>query len=454
MRLTALVLLPAVATISIAVAGRRDRGAVDGTLAALAVVERTDAIQTANGPWSELRLVLQPSHTDQADRYATAARAAFAAYGRLLGPFPAATLTIVDPVVDSVSPDLKVRRSEGPTVRRSEEPTVRRSEEPTVRRSEEPKARRSEGPKVPSSEELMARGSRATVGSHATIVAASHWFAPWTTAEPEMAVVQGIGRVYWRTQASVDDDERRLREALATFTAARVFADAFPNRFVRTQRYFRGLVTWPYSDAPWTKDVDGYLADVALDPTADPADIDRAHDVLALATLEQLVGAETMDRILRAYAARGASAPAAPADFEAIAGEVSGRDLTWFFDATRQPDVAFDYAVDEAETGAGAVVVRRLAAGAFPLDVRVTFDDGSSRVERWDGRDARRTFEYGAAPAIATVEIDPDDILRLDVHRTNNSWSAHPRGRRAARTWSLRWLVWFQHTLMDYAFVA
>jgi hypothetical protein len=250
------------------------------------------------------------------------------------------------------------------------------------------------------------------------------------------------------------DEERRLREALAAFTAARVFADAFPGRFVRTQRYFRGLVTWPYSDAPWTKDVDGYLADVALDPAADPVDVGRAHDVLALATLERIVGAETMDRILRAYASRAASEPAAPADFEAIAGEVSGQDLAWFFDATRRPNVAFDYAVDDAATRARSVVVRRLAAGVFPVDVRVTFDDGSSRVERWDGRDERRTFEYAAAPEIATVEIDPDDVLRLDVHRTNNSWSAHPRGGRAARAWSLRWLVWFQHTLMDYAFVA
>ena len=90
----------------------------------------------------------------------------------------------------------------------------------------------------------------------------------------------------------------------------------------------------------------------------------------------------------------------------------------------------------------------------FPVDVRVTFDDGSSRVEHWDGRDEQRTFEYARAPAIAAVEIDPDRVLRLDVHRTNNSWSAHSHGAHAARAWSLRWLVWFQHALMDYAFFA
>jgi hypothetical protein len=214
-------------------------------------------------------------------------------------------------------------------------------------------------------------------------------------------------------------------------------------------------VTWPYSDAPWTNEVDGDLVDVALDPAAAAADTGRAHDVLALATLERVVGVETMDRILRASAARQTRMSSARTDFETIARDVSGRDLTWFFDATRRYDVAFDYAVDMPPAGTGtSAVVRRLSSGVFPVDVRVTFDDGSSRVEHWDGRDERRAFEYAPAPAIAAVEIDPDHVLRLDVHRTNNSWSAHSRGAHAARAWSLRWLVWFQHALMDYAFFA
>jgi hypothetical protein len=162
-----------------------------------------------------------------------------------------------------------------------------------------------------------------------------------------------------------------------------------------------------------------------------------------------------MDRILRAAVARQTRTSSARADFEAIASNVSGRDLTWLFDATRRHDVAFDYAVDMPPAGAGtSAVVRRLAAGTFPVDVRITFDDGSSRVEHWDGREERRAFEYASAPAITTVEIDSAHVLRLDVHRTNNSWSARPRGAHAARAWSLRWLVWFQHALMDYAFFA
>jgi hypothetical protein len=408
MRLTSVLSLCALVAISVAAAARQNGGKKDdlAALAGPAAVERTDVFTAPGGTTVPLRLLVQADHVDQADRYFSAAKAALAGYGRLLGPFPSTTLTIVDPVT---APALKVRRSETTT----------------------------------------------DADATAVIVASSHWFSPWTTADPEMAVVQGIGRVYWRAQSSMDDEAPRFLEALATFTAARVFAGAFPDRFVHTRRYFRGLVTWPYSDAPWTNDVDGNLVDVALDRAAAPADTRRAHDVLALATLERIVGTETMDRILRASAARQTRTSSARADFEAIARNVSGRDLTWLFDATRRHDVAFDYAVDMPPAGAGtSAVVRRLAAGTFPVDVRVTFDDGSSRVEHWDGREERRAFEYAPAPAITTVEIDSAHVLRLDVHRTNNSWSAHPRGAHAARAWSLRWLVWFQHALMDYAFFA
>jgi hypothetical protein len=45
-------------------------------------------------------------------------------------------------------------------------------------------------------------------------------------------------------------------------------------------------------------------------------------------------------------------------------------------------------------------------------------------------------------------------VLRLDVNRTNNSWTARPLRDAAAYKWSLRWLAWLQHQLLTYAFFA
>jgi hypothetical protein len=43
-------------------------------------------------------------------------------------------------------------------------------------------------------------------------------------------------------------------------------------------------------------------------------------------------------------------------------------------------------------------------------------------------------------------------VLLLDVNRTNNSASLSPAGPRAARKWSLVWLVWLQDQLLTYGF--
>jgi len=73
-------------------------------------------------------------------------------------------------------------------------------------------------------------------------------------------------------------------------------------------------------------------------------------------------------------------------------------------------------------------------------------------VERWDGKDEARTLNYRRGSPAVAVDIDPDHLLRVERRRTNNSWLAHPSGSRAADKWSLRWMMWFQHMLMTYAF--
>jgi hypothetical protein len=96
--------------------------------------------------------------------------------------------------------------------------------------------------------------------------------------------------------------------------------------------------------------------------------------------------------------------------------------------------------------------VNRLGDGVFPIDVRVTFDDGASVVERWDGRDRWHAFHYRRAARVSTVEVDPNRVLLLDVNYTNNSWTARPHAAAAARKWSLRWLTWLEELLITDSF--
>jgi hypothetical protein len=96
--------------------------------------------------------------------------------------------------------------------------------------------------------------------------------------------------------------------------------------------------------------------------------------------------------------------------------------------------------------------VRRYGEGVFPIDVRVTFADGGTITEAWDGRARWQTFTYRRGTAVTAVDVDPDRVLMLDVNATNNSWTSAPAARLASRRWSLRWLAWLEELLLTHAF--
>ena len=50
--------------------------------------------------------------------------------------------------------------------------------------------------------------------------------------------------------------------------------------------------------------------------------------------------------------------------------------------------------------------------------------------------------------ALAVLNAGVD--LLLDVNNTNNSASLEPAAPRAARKWSLVWLIWLQDHLLTY----
>ncbi|HEX6738634.1 MAG TPA: hypothetical protein VF310_10195, partial [Vicinamibacteria bacterium] len=201
---------------------------------------------------------------------------------------------------------------------------------------------------------------------------------------------------------------------------------------------------------------------------------------LSLQTLENLVGDETMTRILRTYAARYRFAHPTSADFIAVVNEVTGQDYRWFFDETWFSSELCDYSVSarnqtvrnlegfrDGERGAppvmvprreeakgdkgpfeSEVTVRRLGGVRLPVEVLVEFADGRRQLERWDGKDRWTRFRYTGAAKVRRAVVDPERRLALDVNPANNSWvddkSAAPR---AARKWAARWMFWLQNLL-------
>jgi hypothetical protein len=88
----------------------------------------------------------------------------------------------------------------------------------------------------------------------------------------------------------------------------------------------------------------------------------------------------------------------------------------------------------------------------FPIDVRVQFENNEEVRWRWDGRARWKVFEVDRPVRGVRADVDPDRVLMLDVNRTNNSAVSRPAAARAARKWSLVWLIWLQDHLLTYGF--
>jgi len=98
------------------------------------------------------------------------------------------------------------------------------------------------------------------------------------------------------------------------------------------------------------------------------------------------------------------------------------------------------------------VVVRRYGEGVFPVDVKLVFENKEDVRWHWDGRDRWKMFEITKPSRAAFAQVDPDRVLLLDVRYTNNSMALEPQSGRAARKWSLAWLIWLQDHLLTYGF--
>ncbi|GAA4337300.1 M1 family metallopeptidase [Flaviaesturariibacter amylovorans] len=162
--------------------------------------------------------------------------------------------------------------------------------------------------------------------------------------------------------------------------------------------------------------------------------------------LGYIVGADVRDRIMLEYYRQWRFKHPNPTDFVRVAEKVSGLQLNWYRIYWANTTKTIDYAVDSLWTeGAGARIrLRNDGMLPMPLDVKVTFKDGSSEwhyipqylmfgekpAER--GQEGRKVYESWrwthptyeiatgrALTEITSVEIDPSGRM-ADINKKNN----------------------------------
>ena len=174
------------------------------------------------------------------------------------------------------------------------------------------------------------------------ITAGTSWIAPRSVAEPEGVTVHEAGHQFWYGIVATNEFENAwMDEGINTFSTARVIDQYFGADHYQ-RRYFGGLVPWVFTDLPLTRAVDGnrlagYRRNARSDVQSTPSwrywpgtggAITYNKTALWLHTLERMLGWDTLQKILSTYFARQAFRHPTPADFFAVANEVSGRDLT------------------------------------------------------------------------------------------------------------------------------
>jgi aminopeptidase N len=167
---------------------------------------------------------------------------------------------------------------------------------------------------------------------------------------------------------------------------------------------------------------------------------------LVLHTLEGIVGTEVMDNIFREYYNKWAFRHPSGKDFIAVANKVSlqkrGEDLNWFFKQTIYGTDICDYKVagikNHSIDGSDSLYycvaqLERTGGLKLPVEVLVSFNDGSLAIEKWDGENAVKDFTYSGNRKIVSVKIDPGYKNKLDVNYINNSISETPEMKSLSR---------------------
>lgn len=398
-------------------------------------------------PPVDMRLLLQPEHEAQAERHFEATAACLRNYGTWYGAYPYGHVTIVDPAYGSGAGGM---------------------EYPTF------------------------------------FTAGTRLFNPFGSGSPEGVTVHECGHQFWYGIVGNNEfEDAWLDEGFNTFSTARAMDVTYGNRTL-SRRYLNprgasgmgGFLPVLFEGIELDRIVggnrlDGYRAAATADAQSTPTYLyypatGGAHSynktALWLTTLERYLGWETLQRIMSTYFDRYKFRHPQPQDFFDIASEVSGRDLTWFFDEVYRSSNDFDYAIgrvasdpvelagyamqgsdlvitsrgdderEAAELYRTEVVVQRRGAARFPVEVVMIFEDGTEVSKEWDGQARWKLWVEERDSKLEMAIVDPERKLVLDLDYTNNSQRLEPDAKLPARKWASKWMIWVQDLLTTFAF--
>lgn len=349
-----------------------------------------------------IRILMQPGHLDQTDRYMRTLKGTLELFDRQIGPYPYDRITVVDPAPGAED------RAGG-------------MEYPTF------------------------------------ITAGTTWYVPKGIRFPEAVVEHEFGHQYWYGMVATNEfEEAWMDEGINSYTEFK-FMDAMYGR--NSMLDFIGLTS-----SDWDSQHEGYARVVRNDPITRKGwqflgpgsygGMTYAKTGAALLTLEKVIGEDKVRQALHEYFLKYRFTHPAGEDFFRTVNEVAGQDLSWFWNQAFYGTAVLDYEVLSVRSETvdpdaknvvyqSEVVVHRKGDFIFPTEVEVCFSDGSKVREHWDGRDRWVRYAYKKTARVVSAEVDPDHRVALDVDFFNNSKLAD-RDSHARSKIATYWMVMAQ----------
>jgi Peptidase family M1 domain len=209
----------------------------------------------------------------------------------------------------------------------------------------------------------------------------------------------------------------------------------------------------------------------------------------ALRTVEQLVGTAKMDDLIQTYFERWKFKHPRGTDFLAVLKEkmatekdtVFGKNVVDLFQKSVFGTAVLDYSVkhisnemlpepqgifgDDStggflyKNGGGLtkllakVEIERKGDFVFPVEILVTFEDGSSQTRFWSGEEGVKTFEFSTGSKIVSAQIDPAQKISLDIDINNNSLTLNP-DTISMWKYAAKAVFWVQNILQTISFLS
>jgi hypothetical protein len=341
----------------------------------------------------KIHLLMSPGHVRQTGRYLQAIKGTLDTFDRWYGLYPYDRITMVDPPEGA----LDAGRMEYPTL----------------------------------------------------ITGGTSWFEPREFREIELVTEHEFGHQYWYGMVATNEfEEAWLDEGINSYTEAKVIDALYGEGHSAINLWGATL-----DDAELLR-LD-YMSEADTDPltrfayhfmsSGSYGGVTYGKTAMVLLTLEGMIGEVTMRNALHAYFEQYKFTHPTGTDFLKTIQEVSGQDLSWYFNQAVSGTNVLDYEVlgvrsDRADwylknqppekkgqtLYRDTALVHRKGDFIFPVETQIRFDDGETVREKWDGRDRWVRYEYMKKAKIVSVEVDPDHKVLLDKDCFNNSYTAAP----------------------------